>query len=38
MKAYSAIVCLALLAAAGCGTSDRMLGAVHGELLCGYDG
>jgi hypothetical protein len=37
MKAYSAIVCLALLAAAGCGASDRTLGAVHGELLCGYD-
>jgi len=37
MRAWPAIACLALLAAAGCGAADRLFGAIHGELLCGYD-
>lgn len=37
MRACLVIACLALLMAAGCGAADRLFGAVHGELLCGYD-
>jgi hypothetical protein len=31
------LACLALPLAAGCGATDRLFGAIHGELLCGYD-